>query len=132
MIGIELLVRPHQGDEVLGVTQIDDIVRPAGDHVNGFDLISRNLKANLLIRMDIALLDQGASRYDDKKLPLRVMPVLTLCDAGLTDIQAELSVIGGFQQLGERAAVVIFYYLSNFSSITNTLFRHLLICLDHS
>ena len=34
------------------------------------------------------------------------MPVLTLGDTGLTDIHAELTVIGSFQQLSERPAIV--------------------------
>ena len=58
MVGIEPLVCPHKGDEVLGIAEIDDIMRPAGDHVDGFDLLSRHLKADLLVRMDIALFDQ--------------------------------------------------------------------------
>ncbi len=31
MVGVEQLVRPHERDEVLGVRQIDDIMRPAVD-----------------------------------------------------------------------------------------------------
>ena len=106
MVGIEQLIRPHEGDEVLGITQIDDIVRPAGDHVDGLDLVARYLKADFLICVDVALLDQRATADDDEELPLGVMPMLTLGDAGLRDIHAELSVIVGFQKLGKRAAIV--------------------------
>lgn len=106
MIGIEELVRPHEGDEVLGITQIDDIMRPAWDHVDSFDLVAADLKADLLVRLNIALFDQCATTDDDKELPLRVVPVLTFGDAGLTDIHTKLSVIGCFQKLGKRAAVI--------------------------
>ena len=64
MVGIKELIRPHEGDEVLGFTQIDDIMRPAGDHVDGFDLVTADLKADLLIRVDIALFDQRRPRRD--------------------------------------------------------------------
>ena len=106
MVGVKQLVCPHESDEVLGITQIDDIMRPAGDHVDGFDLLAADLKADLLIRVDIALLDQRVTTDNDEELPLTVMPVLTLGNTGLRDIHAELSVIGGFQKLGERSAVI--------------------------
>ena len=83
MIWVKLLVCPHQGYEVFGVGKIDDVVRPARDHVDGFDLVAAYLKRNLFVGVDIALLDQGASAYDDEKLPLGIMPMLTLGDAGL-------------------------------------------------
>ena len=106
MVGIEQLIRPHEGDEILGVRKIDDIMCPAGNHVDGFDLVARNLKADLLVRMDIAFLDQRTTADDDEELPLRVMPMLTLGDAGLADIDTELPVIGCFQKLSEGAAIV--------------------------
>ena len=52
-----MLVRPHEGDEVLGLAQVDDIVRPTGDHVHSLDLLTADFKADLLIRVDVALLD---------------------------------------------------------------------------
>ena len=97
VIRVEQLVRPHQGDEVLSVAEVDDVVRPARDHMHGLDLLSRNLKADLFVRVDIALLDPRAAADDDEELPLTVMPVLTLGDPGLRDIHAELTVIGGLQ-----------------------------------
>ena len=69
MIWVKLLVCPHQGDKILRVRQVDDVVRPAGDHVNGFDLIARNLKRYSLVGVDIALLNQRSAGYNDEKLP---------------------------------------------------------------
>ena len=58
-------------------------MRPAGDHVDGFDLIAADLKADLLVRVDITLLDQRMTANDDEELPLTIVPMLTLGDAGL-------------------------------------------------
>lgn len=106
MIGVKLLVRPHEGDEVLGLAEIYDIMRPTGDHVNGLDLLTADFKVDFFVRMDITLLDQRATADDNEKLPLRIMPVLTLGDTGLRNIHAELTVVGGFQQLGKGTSVV--------------------------
>ena len=81
VVGIKQLIRPHEGDEVLGVAEIDDVVRPAGDHVDGFDLVAADLKADFFIRVDIALLDQRVTANNNEELPLAVVPVLTLGDA---------------------------------------------------
>ena len=106
MIRIKKLVCPHESDEVLSVAEIDDIMRPAGDHVNGFDLVTAELKTDFFVRMDIALFDQRMTADDDKELPLGIMPMLTLGDAGFRDIHTELTVISGFQKLGEGAAII--------------------------
>ena len=83
MSGVKQLIRPHKGDKVLGITQIDDIMRPAGDHMDGFDRVAADLKADLLVRVDVTLLDQRATADNDEELPLRIVPMLTLGDAGL-------------------------------------------------
>ena len=57
VVRVELLVCPHEGDEVLGVREVDDIVCPTGNHVNGLYLLSRYFKGYGFVRMDIALLD---------------------------------------------------------------------------
>ena len=69
MVRVELLVRPHQGDEIFRVGKIDDVVRPAGNHVHGFDFIARNLKRYFFVGVNIALLYQRASGNNDEKLP---------------------------------------------------------------
>ena len=60
-----------------------------------------------LAAADAALLNQTVARNHDEKLPLRVVPVLTLCDAGLRDVDAELAATLGFEQLGKAAAGVL-------------------------
>ena len=104
---VELLVRPHQGDEVLGLAQIDDVVGVPRQHVDGLGLVAGHLKFQHLAAADAALLNQTVARNHDEKLPLRVVPVLTLCDAGLRDVDAELAAALGFEQLGKAAAGVL-------------------------
>ena len=70
MVGIEDLIRPHERDEVLGIAEVRDTVCPAGNHMNGFYLFAADLKTDLLIRVDIALLDPRATGYNDEELPL--------------------------------------------------------------
>ena len=104
---VELLVCPHQGDEVLGLAQIDDVVGVPRQHVDGLGLVAGHLKFQHLAAADAALLNQTVARNHDEKLPLRVVPVLTLCDAGLRDVDAELAAALGFEQLGKAAAGVL-------------------------
>lgn len=96
MIQIELLVCPHKGDEVFGIGQIDDVVRPSGDHVNGFDFVSRNLKGYFFVCVNIALLNQRSTADNDEKLPFGIVPMLSLGDTGLGDIDRELTAVDCF------------------------------------
>ena len=95
MIWVKLFVRPHQCDKIFGGGQVDNTVRPAGDHVNGFDFVAGNLEGYLFVGVDIALLDQRTSADNNEKLPLGIVPVLPLGDAGLADIHAELTAVDG-------------------------------------
>ena len=56
---VELLVRPHQGDKVLRLTQVDDIVGAAGQHLHGLRLVAPDLKFQHLIAANAALLNQA-------------------------------------------------------------------------
>ena len=38
-IRIKDFVACHHCDKILGIAQIDDVMRPSRDHINGFDLI---------------------------------------------------------------------------------------------
>ena len=96
MIRVKLLVCPHQGDEFLGIGQIDDVVRPAGNHVDGFNFVSRNLKGYFFVGVDIALLNQRATGNNNEKLPFGIVPMLSLGDTGLGDIDRELTAVDGF------------------------------------
>ena len=103
---IEDLVSPHDRDKVFSVGKIDDVVRISGKHVNRLDPISTDLEFDHFIRADLSFLDQAVAGDDDEELPLGIVPVLSLCDTGLGDVDGELAVIGGFQKLREAAAIV--------------------------
>ena len=40
VMGIELFIGPHDGHQVLGITEVDDVVRIPGQHVNCFHLVA--------------------------------------------------------------------------------------------
>ena len=107
MSGIELLVRPHERNEGLGIAQVDDIVRETRQHMDGLDLVARDLELPYLVAADAALLDEPAPRDDDEKFPLAVMPMLPFRDARLGDVHAELPALLRLEKLGEAAARIL-------------------------
>ena len=74
--------------------------------MDGLYPLAANLEAEDLVRADAPLLYQRPAAHHDEQLPLAVVPVLTLCDAGPGDVDAELPALRGLQQLRERAALV--------------------------
>ena len=106
MVGVKDLVAGHDGHQIFRFRQIGDAVRPAGDHVDSLDLIARDLKLHRFAGIDIALPDQAVTGHHDEQLPLGVVPVLALGDAGTADVNGYLSAVGGVQQLRKGAAVV--------------------------
>ena len=78
----------------------------AGEHVDGLYPLAAHLKVQHLVRADAPLLDQGPAAHHDEQLPLAVVPVLPLGDAGPGDVDTELAALRGLQQLRERAALV--------------------------
>ena len=104
--GVERLIGPHDGDEGIGVREIDDVVGVTGKHMDGLDAVAADVKFNHLVRANAALLDKGVAADDDEELPLGVVPVLTLGDAGARDIDAELPAVGRAQQFSKGTALV--------------------------
>ena len=89
MIRIKRLIRPHDRHQILRIAQVDDIVGIAGQHMDGLYLVAGNLKLDHLIRADFALLNEAVAGHHNKELPLGVVPVLALGDAGLRDVSAD-------------------------------------------
>ena len=85
--------------------------------MDSFDLVAGHLEGDLLVGKDIALLNQRTAADDDEELPLAVVPVLPLGDAGLADVDAELAAVDGLDQLGKGAAVVAVHLEREFESI---------------
>ena len=81
-------------------------MRPAWLHVNALDLITRDLILFNLAVLQIAHLDQAMTVNHNEDLPLALMPVLTLCDTGLADVDGHLPVVQCADQFGEAATLV--------------------------
>ncbi len=97
MPGVKHLVGPHDGDQILGVAEVDDVVGVAGQHVDGLNAVAGDLELQDLVAADPALLNEAVAGDDDEELPLGVVPMLALGDAGSGDIHGKLAVVGGFE-----------------------------------
>ena len=75
-------------------------------HVDGLDMVAGDLELDDFVGAQLALLDEAVAGDDDEELPLGVVPVLALGDAGLGDVDGDLAAIEGVDELGEGAAVV--------------------------
>ena len=78
----------------------------AGKHDDALKLITRDLIVeNLGIRVCfISQLNKSVSRDYCEVLELAVVPVLALGDSGLGDVDADLTMSEGVEELGEAAA----------------------------
>ena len=103
-IRIEYLVAVHDGDEVFGVGEVDDVVGVTGEHDDTLDFVTTHLVVEDFVGAFLAELDETVARNDDKLFPLGVMPMLSLGDTGLGDVDAHLSAVEGVDEFGERTA----------------------------
>ena len=78
----------------------------ARQHVDGLHLLAGDLEFQHLVSPHLPLLNEGVAGDHDEELPLAVVPVLALGDAGPGDIHAELAAVLRFQQLREAAPLV--------------------------
>lgn len=105
-VRIEYLVAVHDGDEVFGVGEVDDIVGIAGKHDDGLDFVTTHLVVEDFVGAFLAELDEAVARDDDELFPLGVVPMLTFGDTRLRDVDAYLSAVEGVNQFGERTASI--------------------------
>ena len=105
---IKYLIAVHHRDEVFRFGEVDDVVGIARQHVDALDVVACDFKFDNLPFgvVEVALLDEAMTRHHDKELPLGVVPMLTLGDARLADVDAHLAAIQRMHQLGERASLV--------------------------
>ena len=106
MVRVKNLVAGHHRYQIFSLRQVDDVVRPARYHMHGFNFFTGDLELHSLARIDVALSYQAVARNDDEQLPLGVVPVLPLGDAGAADVDAHLTAVGGMHQFRERATVI--------------------------
>lgn len=101
MIRVKNLVTGHDRHQAFCFRQIDNVVCPPRDHVDGLNLVPGNLKLHRFSGVDVPLLNQSVTSHYNEQLPLGVVPVLPFGNAGAADVDAHLSAVGGMDQLGE-------------------------------
>ena len=112
VLGVEGLVGPHDRHEVLGVGQVGDGVRVAGDHLHGSHVGAgdgvlvdgERLAPGVLPHLP--QLDRRGAGDHQEPLPLAHVPVVALGDPGLGHVDGDLAALGRAQELRERAARV--------------------------
>lgn len=105
-VRIEYLVAVHDGNEVFGVGEVDDVVGVAGEHDDGLDFVTTNFIVQHFVCAFLAELDEAVARNDDELFPFGVMPMLSLGDTWLRDVDAYLSAVEGVDEFGERTTLV--------------------------
>ena len=75
---IKHLVAIHHRDQVLGIGEVDDIVRIPRQHVDALDVVARDLELDdpAFRVVEVALLDEAVPTDHNEELPLGVVPVL--------------------------------------------------------
>ena len=106
MLWIKRFICPHDGDEIFGLGEVDDVVRVAGEHLNSGDFFTGHLKFDDFAAADSALLNQTVTGNDDENFRLGVVPVLAADNAGAGDVDGDLSCVLRLQQFRENAAVI--------------------------
>lgn len=112
VLGVEGLVGPHDRHEVLGVGQVGDGVRVAGDHLHGAHVGTRDgvlvdgERIALRVLPHLPQLDNRGAGDHQEPLPLAHMPVVALGDPGPRDVDGDLAALRRAQELREGAAVV--------------------------
>lgn len=106
MAGVKLLVGPHDCHQIFRLTQIDNVVGIARQHMDGLNPVAADFKFDFFIGADLAFLNQPVSGHDHKELPLAVVPVLPLGDTWLCDVHGDLTAVPRFQQFCKAAALV--------------------------
>lgn len=112
VLGVEGLVGPHDRHEVLGVGQVGDGVRVAGNHLHGphvgtrDDILVDGERVAVGVLPHLPELDRRGAGHHQKPLPLAHVPVVALGDPGPGHVDRDLAALGRAQELGERAARV--------------------------
>ena len=78
------------------------------EHVDGLDVVAIDFPFEDFAFgvIEVTLLDEAVAFDDDELLPFGMVPMLTFGDAGLADVDADLSAVEGMNQLGKATAVI--------------------------
>ena len=82
----------------------------ARQHVNALDIITCDFELYHFICTQLALLNQTMTRHHNKELPLGIVPMLSLGNTWLGDIDAYLTSIQRMHQLSKRTAVIHIHF----------------------
>ena len=93
LVRIKDLVAVHDCDQILCLTEVDDVMGVSGQHVDALDVVATNLKLYHLVCTQFALLDKAMTGHNNEEFPFCVVPVLTFGDARLADVDAHLTAI---------------------------------------
>ena len=105
---IKYLIAVHHSDQILGVGEVDDVMRIPRQHVNALYVVARDLEFDDFPFgvVEVAFLDKPMTSNHDKELPLGVVPVLPLSDARLRNVDGDLPAVEGMHQFGKGASLV--------------------------
>ena len=108
MFWVKHFVAVHHSHKVLGLAQINDVVRVAREHVDRLDPVPGDFPFQDLVGgvIEVPLLDEAVALDHDELLKLGVMPMLPFRDTGLRDIDRHLPGVQGMDKLREGAAVI--------------------------
>lgn len=62
MVGVKNLVAGHHRHQILRLRQVDDVVGPAGNHVDSLNFVPGNFKLHRFSSVDVSLLNQSVTR----------------------------------------------------------------------
>ena len=114
MSRIKDLIACHDSYQIISLWQIDNIMSPSRNHIDCFYLISWNLKFYSFPCINITFLDKAMTMYNNELFPLAVVPVLSFCDPGLADINADLATIYSVNQLCKKTTIITIHFHSIF------------------
>ena len=107
-VGIEDFVAVHDGHEVFGLGEVDDVVGVAREHVDRLDSVAGDFPFQDLAGgvIEVPLLDEAVALDHDELLEFGVVPMLSLRNARLGNVNRHLAGVQGVNKLGERATVI--------------------------
>ena len=70
MILVKWLVRPHERHKVLGLREVDDVVRISRQHVDSLQTVARHFEFQYIVCPYLSLLNESMPRHDNEQFPL--------------------------------------------------------------
>ena len=110
MARVENLIASHNSYQILGVGDVDNIMRPARDHVDCFYFVSGHFKFYQLTGINISLLDQAMAMNHNELLPFGIVPVLAFRNTRFADIDGNLTTVCRMYQLYKASSVIAVHF----------------------